>query len=100
MRTVAAEDTGSKQFAAYVKAGISADDLEDMYAKAHAAIRANPSVARDPLEKGRFGTRSAPKATSFAKKRFNRAKTSLAQRKDRIRQKLTHMGIKSCADNL
>lgn len=47
-----------KQFSLYIKAGVEADDLEDMYTKAHAAIRADPKAlpkkARDKAQVSKF----------------------------------------------
>jgi large subunit ribosomal protein L5e len=96
------KDAFEKQFGAYIKAGVSAGDLEDMYTNAHAAIRAEPFKARDALEKGRFGVRTAAKDAdaTYPKKVWQRIKMSKQQRKDRIRQKLTAKGIKSQAGNL
>jgi large subunit ribosomal protein L5e len=68
------EEAYRKQFAKYIKLGISADDIEDMYTKAHAAIRA------DPLRKKK-------EAKEVAHKRYNRKRQNLAQRKQRIQQK-------------
>jgi large subunit ribosomal protein L5e len=84
----------AKQFARFIKNGVTADNLEAMYASAHAAIRANPTRDNSKL-KGYFGSRSTPKDANatYPKKRWNRQKISLAQRKDRIRQKLTKAGI-------
>lgn len=69
------EDAYKKQFSQFIKNGISADTLEDLYTKAHAAIREDPT----------------PKAKAEKKegksKRWNRAKLSLAQRKDRVKQR-------------
>jgi large subunit ribosomal protein L5e len=62
-------------FAAYIKEGVAADDLEDMYTKAHEAIRANPT--RVKKESAKAGER----------KNYGRKRLSLAQRKDRVRQK-------------
>jgi len=63
-------------FARYVKHGISPDDFEELYTKVHAAIRKNPE--------------HVPKKSTKAaeKKRYGRKGLSLAQRKDRIKQKL------------
>ncbi|KAI3369090.1 hypothetical protein L3Q82_026060 [Scortum barcoo] len=63
------EEAYKKQFSRFIKNGI-----EDMYKKAHAAIRENPVHEKKP-----------PK--EIKKKRWNRAKLSLAQRKDRVAQK-------------
>uniref|UniRef100_A0A672J7X5 60S ribosomal protein L5-like n=1 Tax=Salarias fasciatus TaxID=181472 RepID=A0A672J7X5_SALFA len=48
--------------------------VEEMYKKAHAAIRADPKHVKKPKK-------------DIKKKRWNRAKLSLAQRKDRVAQK-------------
>jgi large subunit ribosomal protein L5e len=68
------EDAYKRQFARYIAAGVGPDDMEDIYTKAHEAIRANPARESKP-------------AKEVAHKRYNRSKMSLAQRKDRIRQK-------------
>jgi large subunit ribosomal protein L5e len=92
------EEAYAKQFSRYAKLKIGdAKALETMYKNAHAAIRANPNVPRDPSQKGRFHTRTGPKPTSFPKKAWQRRKMSIQQRKDRIRQKLTKRGITSLA---
>uniref|UniRef100_A0A8C5QW67 Large ribosomal subunit protein uL18 n=1 Tax=Leptobrachium leishanense TaxID=445787 RepID=A0A8C5QW67_9ANUR len=69
------EDAYKKQFARYIKNGVTADQIEDLYKKAHATIRENPVHERKP------------KREDVKKKRWNRAKLSLAQKKDRIAQK-------------
>jgi len=68
------EDAYKKQFSQYIKNGITADNIEEMYKKAHAAIRSGPQ----PLEK---------KQKEVKVKRWNRAKTSLKQKRDRVKQK-------------
>jgi len=61
-------------FSKYIEAGLGADDLETMYRGVHKAIRENPAhEAKEPK-------------TYEKKKRWNRAKISLKQRKDRVRQ--------------
>ena len=47
-------DLYKRKFSTYIKEGISADDLEDMYTNAHAAIRAEPNKARGDNELGYF----------------------------------------------
>jgi large subunit ribosomal protein L5e len=71
------DDAYKKQFAQYIKLGITPDSVEDLYKKAHAAIRENPEHEKKP-EKAEGQVK---------KKRWNRAKLSEKQRKDRIRQK-------------
>jgi len=65
-----------KLFASYIKAGIKAEDLEGRWAKAHASIRADPSLKK------------STKAKPAVQKRFARVKKSNAQRKDTTRQKI------------
>merc|ERR1712168_247710 len=68
------EDVFRRQFSQYIKEGITPDTIEEMYTKAHAAIRADPSVKAEGKEK-------------FSGKRYLRKKMSLAQRKDSAKQK-------------
>jgi len=70
-----------KQFGRYIKAKITADSLADVYKKAHAAIRADPT----------FKKSTKPKPAT--QKRFARKKMSLAQRRDRVRQKIASAKI-------
>jgi large subunit ribosomal protein L5e len=70
------EEAFKRQFAKYIELKIAPDSLETLYKKTHAAIRENPEQEK-PTEKPREG-----KA-----KRWNRAKLSLQQRKDRVKQK-------------
>jgi large subunit ribosomal protein L5e len=66
-----------RQFGAYIREGIGADDVEGMYEKCHAAIRADPSP-------------SAKKETSVKTKRWNRKKMTKAQRMGRVAQLKAH----------
>jgi len=91
------EEAYNRQFSRYIKAGVDADSLEDLYSKVHDAIRAEPTKARGDLELGCFKTRSAVKTGEPTKKAYNRKKLSIQQRKNRIKQKLTALGIKSLA---
>ncbi|KAJ1642186.1 60S ribosomal protein L5 [Coemansia asiatica] len=77
MRSLKEEDEErfNAQFSRYINAGVSADDLEDMYASAHKAIRADPSPK--PTEKKAEYPKSR-KTTGLNAK----------QRKDRVRQKI------------
>lgn len=68
------EDAYKKQFSQYIKLGINPDKLEEIYKKAHASIRENP----DHKEKEK---------KEIKKKRWTRAKLSVAQRMDRVKQK-------------
>uniref|UniRef100_G3RNN5 Large ribosomal subunit protein uL18 C-terminal eukaryotes domain-containing protein n=1 Tax=Gorilla gorilla gorilla TaxID=9595 RepID=G3RNN5_GORGO len=59
------EDAYKKQFSQYIKNSVTPDMMEEMYKKAHAAIRENPVY----------------------EKKWNHPKISLAQKKDRVTQK-------------
>lgn len=73
-------DFYNEKFAAYIKAGIDADSLEDMYKDAHAAIRADP--VHKPTKKNVISPQ----------KQYGRQKRrSYSQRKDRIRQIKEHV---------
>ncbi|KAI4459457.1 ribosomal protein l5-related [Holotrichia oblita] len=78
MRSLEDEDPEAfkRQFSQYVKLGITADQIENIYKNAHASIRADPSHEK-----------KEEKAPPAKKKRWNRAKMTLAERKDRIAQK-------------
>lgn len=70
------EEAYKRQFSKYIKLGIDPDTIEDLYKKAHAQIRADP--VHKPKEKDQ---------SKIVKKRWNRAKLSLAERKSRVAQK-------------
>lgn len=75
MRTLQEEDEDSykRQFSRYIKEGINADNIEEMYKKAHAAIRSNPDREKKKEKK----EASQPK-------RFNKKKLTLAARKNKV----------------
>lgn len=77
MKTLEEEDPEvfKRQFSQYIKNGITASSIEEMYKKAHEAIRANPEHVAVTKEK------------QPVKKRWNRAKLSLSERKNRVAQK-------------
>jgi len=70
------EDAYKRQFSRFIAHGVDADNMEDMYKDAHAAIRA------DPVHKPT--TKKVPAAGDKNFKR--REKMSLSQRRDRVRQ--------------
>jgi len=82
------EEVLNRQFGKYVAAGIKPKDIESMYKKAHAAIRADPNKKRDPKEKGSFGKSEKPKEENkkFEKKHFKTRPTSLTQKRGRVKQ--------------
>jgi len=65
------EDAFKRQFSRYIKHGVTADSVEEMYKKAHAAIRADPT--HKPAAK-----------KDVQKKRWNAKKLTLAERKARV----------------
>jgi len=67
------EEAYKRQFSRFIKNGINSENIEEMYKKAHAAIRADPSP-KAKVEK------------TVDKKRWNRAKISYAQRRARVAQ--------------
>lgn len=92
------EEAYNLQFKRYIDAGITADSLEGVYSKAHAAIRADPSKKRADSELGYFQTRGKnnPKPAADAKpKSYRRNKMVLSQRQARVRQMLTKRGVES-----
>jgi len=68
------EDGFKRQFSKYIKEGITPDTIEEMYTKAHAAIREDPT----PKPVGK---------ETFKGKRYLRRKMSRAQRLDSSKQK-------------
>lgn len=71
------DEAYKRQFGAYLRLGIEADDIEPMYQKAHAAIRQDPSY----MKKERPDVKH---------RRFNRKKLNLKERRERVRQKKAH----------
>ncbi|GFG30030.1 hypothetical protein Cfor_12330 [Coptotermes formosanus] len=78
MRQLAEDDDEAykRQFSNYIKLGIEPDSIESIYKKAHEAIRADPARIKKQKD-----------TTDIVKKRWNRAKLSLSERKNRIAQK-------------
>ncbi|KAK7945173.1 hypothetical protein WMY93_000901 [Mugilogobius chulae] len=63
------EEAYKKQFSRFIKNGVTPDMVEEMYKKAHAPSEQTPFTKRNPRET------------------WNKAKLSLAQRKNRVAQK-------------
>uniref|UniRef100_H2Z0F7 Large ribosomal subunit protein uL18 n=1 Tax=Ciona savignyi TaxID=51511 RepID=H2Z0F7_CIOSA len=81
------EDAFKRQFSQYIKHGIAADGVEEMYKKCHAAIREDPSP-KAKVEK------------QVTKKRWNRAKMTRSQKEDRVKQKkASYLRAISAGDN-
>jgi large subunit ribosomal protein L5e len=79
MRTLQEEDEEAykRQFSRYIKEGITADNIEELYKKAHANIRANP-------DRVKAAKKDAAKKEADKPKRFNKKKLTLAARKNKI----------------
>jgi len=65
-------------FSRYIAAGIGPDDMEDMYAKVHAAIRADPSPS----------AKKAGKAQGGVNKYASKKKMSRAEKRDHVVNKI------------
>jgi len=89
------EDRFKRQFARFVEAKVGPEDLEEMYKKVHAAIRADPNKKRDALELGYFEKRkqAKPENPQYKHKKFTASKQSVQQRKAKIRQKIKKESI-------
>ncbi|KRZ83527.1 60S ribosomal protein L5 [Trichinella sp. T8] len=71
------EEAYQRQFSAYIKEGITPEQIPEMYKSAHAAIRANPDhvpKAKEPSAK-------------IKKRRWNKRKLTAKQRKAKIKQR-------------
>jgi len=71
------EEKYEKHFSQYIKKGVSADDLEDLYTKVHAAIRADPT----PQPKKIFDK-------SVVSKYKSSPKLSLTEKRDHVLNKI------------
>jgi len=87
-------DKYKRQFSRYIEKGINPDELESIYQKAHAAIRADPVATAKPRnlrnkEKKALKEKGEKLPVKGKPKRYNRTKKSLAEFKARIHQKKT-----------
>jgi large subunit ribosomal protein L5e len=96
MRQLAEDDEEryKVQFKKYIDNKIDADGIEGMYKAAHAAIRKDPTPKKDPLQKGYFEKRAAPRKDAPKKKKWNKTRKSVQERKGRVKQILRNKGIK------
>lgn len=78
MRSLEADDEDSykRQFGKYIELGVTADSIEGIYKKAHEAIRSDPTHKKKEVKKD-----------PAKQKRWNKRKLTLAERKNRIKQK-------------
>jgi large subunit ribosomal protein L5e len=88
MRTLAEDEPEKFQshFSEYIKKGISADEMEAIYKKVHAAIRADPSLVKS--------TKEQPKTH----KRYNLKKLTYDERKASLVQRLNALNSSAGAD--
>jgi large subunit ribosomal protein L5e len=68
------EDAYKRQFSKFISSGVTAESIEEMYKKAHAAIRANPDAA-------------AKKPKPAGQKRFTAKRLTYDERKQRVAEK-------------
>jgi len=71
------EDAYKKQFSKYIANGITADSVEALYKKAHAAIKADPEAKKSEKKK----------PADYKQKRWTKASLNRLQRADRVAQK-------------
>lgn len=71
------EDAYQRQFAKYIADKVEADDIEDLYLKAHKKIREDPSFTKKP------------KATGEQNKTWRQIKLTYDQRKQAVKDKIT-----------
>nr|CAG4641045.1 EOG090X09YS [Eulimnadia texana] len=78
MRSLQEEDDEAyrRQFSQYIKLGLNADNVESLYKKAHEAIRADPEVKKPAKDRSKI-----------TKKRWNAAKLTYDQRRERVAAK-------------
>ncbi|EMS47485.1 60S ribosomal protein L5-1 [Triticum urartu] len=88
MKSLADEEPEKYQshFSEYIKKGIEIDDMEALYKKVHAAIRADPTVAKS--------TKEPPKTH----KRYNPKKLTYEQRKANLVERLNALNSSAGAD--
>jgi large subunit ribosomal protein L5e len=89
MRTLEDEEPEkyNAHFSDYIKKGIKADDMEALYKKVHAAIRADPTMAKS--------TKQPPKEH----KRYNPKKLTYEQRKASLVERLNALNSSGGADD-
>jgi len=94
------EEAYNRQFRRYIDGGVKHSDFESIYKKAHAAIRADPTKPRDPLQLGRFGKRKKPLTgkEKHEHKSYKTKKLTNEERKAKITKILTGMGKTSVAE--
>lgn len=80
------EEDFKRQFSRYIKLGIRADDIETIYKKAHAGIRSDPSHSKKVEKK-------------VTKKRWNKAKQTLDQRKAYVAKRKSDFLAKLAAES-
>jgi len=76
-----------KHFSRFVKEGVKPADLESIYQKAHAAIRSDPARKKKEVKKD-----------AAKPKRYARVRMSVAQRRDRVRQKIDAKNKKAASE--
>ncbi|XP_051217242.1 large ribosomal subunit protein uL18z-like [Lolium perenne] len=88
MKSLAEEEPEKYQshFSEYIKRGIEADGMEAMYKKVHAAIRADPTMAKS--------TKEPPKTHT----RYNLKKLTYEQRKASLVERLNALNSSAGAD--
>lgn len=86
------EDTDKEkyehQFAKYIKAGVGADDIEEMYLSCHKKIREDPTAAAKSNKNIKNVVCGHKVKTPSGKEYIRKTKKSMQQRKDTVAQKI------------
>jgi len=69
------EEAFKRQFARYIKLGIGPENIEEIYKQAHTNIRSDPEY-KQKVKEGKI-----------VKKRWNRRRLALSERKNCVKQK-------------
>ncbi|KMZ66959.1 60S ribosomal protein L5-1 [Zostera marina] len=75
------------QFSEYIKKGVEPDEIEELYKKVHAAIRADPTPSKS--------TKQPPKTH----KRYNLKKLTYGERKAKLIERLNALNSNACDDD-
>merc|ERR1712178_606711 len=89
-------DEYATKFSRFIKNGVTADGMEEMYLNVHKAIRADPEAKltkkKKPADLTKEKREGGIRFTKDGVEHFiNRRKRSLAQRKNRVAQKKAHV---------
>lgn len=93
MNTLAEEDPDAyaKHFSKFIEKDISGDDLEELYAKVHAAIRENPTRSAKPASTIRTPAGCRKQKRRSASQRYNRVQQKMKSRAQKLAAQIAAM---------